>query len=129
MKQPIISVGSWFLLPEYLIWTPTRPPAEGRFSLKTGRRPAIVADSDATKGFTLLPRSTSGRSDVRDACYHERHHHRPAYPGCCIDKDGWIVNFPVTINPAALAAHSVRCREPDDTGLLERVERWIGDGL
>ncbi len=123
MKAPMIAAGSWLLLPEALIRDRVGPDSQ-RFSHKAGRRP-VVAAGDSVMGLVGFPRTTASPLNAEAACRYERHHHRRAYPGCCIDQDGWVVNYRVGIEPEALASHRVRCQEPDNTGLAEQVGRWM----
>lgn len=125
MKQPMILVGSWFLLPEGRIRGNRGPTRWRRFSPKEGRRPVVVVPVGPTRVFTGFPRSTTPPLDPGKACLHERHHHRRTHPACCIDQDGWVVDFPVRLPPPDLYNRPVRCQEPDNTGLIEQLERWI----
>ena len=124
MKTPAITVGSWLLLPEGRIKSRRGHTRLQRFSPKEGRRPVVVAAGGPAQGFTAFPRSTATPHVPGAARRHERHHHRRTHPACCIDQDGWIVNFPVGLQLPDLLNRRVRCQEPDNTGLVEQIERW-----
>ena len=96
--------------------------AEGRTA--PGRRPVVVAAGGPAQGFTAFPRTTASPRRPGAACRRERHDHRRTHPACCIDQDGWVVNFPVGLRPVDLYNRRVRCQEPDNTGLIEQIERW-----
>ena len=124
MKAPAIAAGSWYLLPGVRIRGRRGPTRSQRFSPKEGRRPVVVAAGGPAQGFKAFPRSTASPRAPSAACRHERHDHRRTHSACCIDQDGWVVNFPVGLRSADLYNRRVRCQELDNTGLIEQIERW-----
>ena len=124
MKASAIAAGSWYLLPVGRIRGRRGPTRSQRFSPKDGRRPVVVAAGGPTQGFKAFLRTTAPPRAPGAACRHERHDHRKTHPACCIDQGGWVVNFPVGLRPADLYNRRVRCQEPDNTGLIEQIERW-----
>lgn len=130
-------VGHWFRFPENQIVRSVRQTTR-RFSTKSGTRPVIVAVKGRQFVSIIFPRSTneenkrhntsapnSSRNHRFRSFEHEEHSHRRFYPDCCIDLDGWVVDFQVTAPNSELMRHGPKCKEPDNTGLMEQLTRWL----
>ena len=125
MTLPRFDIGSWFLVPERLIRRPTGRQGIRTFASKPGRRPVILAEIGRGTVSTIVPRSTSSHQQRNMPYPHDKHYHPTMYPDCCIDSDGWVVNFQVSVPTGDLTGYGPKCAEPDNTGLLERIEQWV----
>ena len=120
-----LEIGAWFLVPESLIRQRSGRQGTQSFASKPGRRPVILASNGAGSVSTVVPRSTRRQPGPEPSCLHDGHDHRRAYPDCCIDADGRVVYLPVPLRDADLVRYGPKCTEPDNTGLMERIERWM----
>lgn len=125
MRTPQLEVGAWFLVPEGLIRQRSGRQGSKSFSSKAGRRPVILAAAGGGSLSTVVPRSTRQRPGTEPNCLHDEHSHKRTYPDCCIDEDGRVVYLPVPLRDADLARYGPKCMEPDNTGLMERLELWM----
>lgn len=125
MTQPQLEAGAWFLVPERLIRQPSGRQGTQSFASKPGRRPVILASNGAGSVSTVVPRSTRRQPGPEPSCLHDRHYHKQAYPDCCINEDGRVVYVPVPLRGADLLHYGFSCMEPDNTGLMERLEQWM----
>ena len=129
-------VGDWFQFPNQQIVRRVRQHNQ-TFSRKPGTRPVILALRGQGAVSTILPRSSDDRdresellaiihnTDRDRFVQHEKHLHRNLYPDCRINRDGWVVDFQVTVRNSDLARHGPKCKEDDNTGLLERIYSWL----
>ena len=125
MTPPQLEIGAWFLVPESLIQQRSGRQGTRSFTPKPGHRPVILAANGTGSVSTVVPRSTRQQPGLEPTCFHDRHSHQRAYPGCCIDKEGRLVYFPVPLRDADLVRYGPRCTEPAKTGLVERLEQWM----
>ena len=110
--------GHWFCVPHDVVFK-----TDGRlFAQKSrpgdGRR--VLWASGHRDHAILLPRSTREPALDEKALPHPAHMH-PEGP-CKVDKDGWIVGWPVTVD-AELCDEYDPCREPDVGWLFIELER------
>ena len=125
MTPPQLEIGAWFLVPESLIRQRSGRQGTKSFASKPGRRPVILVANRTGSVSTVVPRSTRQKPGPEPTCLHDRHSHQRTYPDCCIDEDGRVVYLPVPLRDADLVRHGPRCTEPDNTGLMERLEQWM----
>ena len=123
---PAAVAGCWFLVPEAEIRRLDGHRRGSPFSTKPGRRPVVLAEPIADDETVLFPRSTQPgyRREARE--FHKRHDHSRTNERCRLSQDGWVIlDMAVTVVRQHLNASTFSCREPEGTGLLETVDRYL----
>jgi len=106
--------GNWFLIPESEV---TKSGRNRQFGFHTGPRRVLLWRSSGPNTI-VFPRTTTGGNGVK----HYRHKHEGF--GCRIDKEGLIVNLcPCTVKTEMFNDSTYSCAEPEQTGLIEALER------
>ena len=125
-------VGDWFWFPSRLI---VRTGRQGATAFSDKSRPVIVALRRQAIS-VIFPRSTKKKKSAvgtlpsyhrnaqMETVKHEKHIHRTLYKDCSIDQDGTVVRFQVIVRNSDFIGHGPRCKEPDNTGLVEQVIAW-----
>ena len=109
------------------ITTPAWDAAEEvPFTNKPGRRPVVLSKPIADDDTVLFPRSTQPGYRRRAREFHRRHDHSRTNERCSLTQDGWVIlDMAVTVVRQHLNASTFSCREPEDTGLLETIDRQL----
>ena len=123
---PDAGVGCWFLVPESEIRRLRGRRRGSPFTNKPGRRPVVLSKPIADDDTVLFPRSTQPGYRRRAREFHRRHDHSRTNERCSLTQDGWVIlDMAVTVVRQHLNASTFSCREPEDTGLLETIDRQL----
>ena len=123
---PVADAGCWFLVPESKIRRLGGHRRGSPFSTKSGLRPVVLSESITDADAVLFPRSTQPgyRREARE--FHRRHDHSRTNERCRLTQDGWVIlDMAVTVVRQHLNASTFSCREPEDTGLVETIDRQL----
>ena len=132
MTASSYEVGDWFWFPSRKI---VRTGRQGTRAFSAKPRPVILAQRKQTLS-VVFPRSSRKkepefgslpahhRNNQMRTVEHERHNHRAYYHDCPINLDGTVVDFRVTVRNSDFIGHGPRCKEPDNTGLVEQAVAW-----
>ena len=123
---PAADAGCWFLVPESEIRRLGGHRRGSPFSAKPGRRPVVLSEPIAGDDTVLFPRSTQPGYWRGAREFHRRHDHSRTNERCRLTQDGWVIlDMAVTVVRQHLNASTFSCREPEDTGLLETIDRQL----